>query len=311
MPPPGQDSHATADEDLHQAFALYLQEQQQRDYRLAHIGRVQTLLERWPAGTGVSHEKIEAVWDGPLLLPPSPDPALPYVLLMFVASLEGKVTLEEPAEVGGGETDGWLYGQAIRYTIDAVAGGRQTLCSTPPRLFTLFDPALVEARVNRLGKPRHPWQVVISGSGAVEANPFLLRVPEVPTIVITSEEGQARLGPVCAGRPNKHIVAVGPSARTLDLRRALEVLRSEFGIGQLVLIGGTGVATAFLEAGLVHELFLTRAPRLLGGQDRRTFLEGKGFPAAAAPVARLMTLKVGTVPWQDVLFQRWLLRPLP
>ena len=72
-----------------------------------------------------------------------------------------------------------------------------------------------------------------------------------------------------------------------------------------MLIGGTAVATAFLEAGLVHEVFLTQSPRLLGGGHRRTFFEGEGFPAERAPDAVLMSLKIGEPPWSDVLFQRW------
>jgi 5-amino-6-(5-phosphoribosylamino)uracil reductase len=252
---------------------------------------------------------VEAVWDGPLALPPSPDPALPYVLLMFVASLDGKVTLENPADVGGGETDWWMYGQGVRYAMDAVMGGRETMCSEPRRVFSLYDPELVRSRVAELGKPRHPLQVVVTGSGEIDPDrDYLLAVPEVPAVVLTSEPGKARLGPACAGRPGKHVLAVGPSPQALDLRRALQLLRADFGVERLQLIGGTAVATAFLEAGLVHELFLTQAPRLLGDRRLQTFFEGTGFPPATAPRAELMSVKVGTPPRADVLFQRWLLR---
>ena len=74
---------------------------------------------------------------------------------------------------------------------------------------------------------------------------------------------------------------------------------------RLQLVGGT----AFLKAGLVHELFLTQAPRLLGGRGRDTLFEGTGFPAAGAARAELKSLKVGTPPHADVLFQRRGLRP--
>jgi riboflavin biosynthesis pyrimidine reductase len=136
-------------------------------------------------------------------------------------------------------------------------------------------------------------------------------VPEVPTVILTSEAGKARLGPACAGRPSKHILAIGRSPRALDLRGALERLRSDFGVERLQLIGGAAVATAFLEAGLVHELFLTQAPRLLGSRKRRTFFEGSGFPISQAPRAELRSLKAGRPPQEDVLFQRWYLWPLP
>jgi riboflavin biosynthesis pyrimidine reductase len=74
-------------------------------------------------------------------------------------------------------------------------------------------------------------------------------------------------------------------------------------------VGETAVAKAFLEAGLVHELFLTQAPQLLGGRGLRTFFEDTSFPAAGATRAELRSVKVGTPPHADVLFQRWRLRP--
>jgi riboflavin biosynthesis pyrimidine reductase len=291
-------------------YQAYVEAQGRLDYSLARVGGVRTLIDRWDDAPAVTHPKVVAVWDGPFALPASPDPALPYVLLMFVASLDGKVTLEDPADLGGGPADWWLYSQGVRYALDAVAGGRETMCSEPRRLFSLFDPELVRSREAELGKPRHPLQVVVSGSGAIDPDrDYLLAAPEVPTVVLTSEAGKARLGPAVAGRPGKHVVAVGPSPRALDLRRAMELLRADFGVERLQLVGGTAVATAFLEAGLVHELFLTQAPRLLGGRGRQTFFEGAGFPAAAATRAELKSLKVGTPSHADALFQRWHLRP--
>jgi riboflavin biosynthesis pyrimidine reductase len=292
------------------AYQAYAERQANLDYSLDRIGQVRTLLDCWGDAPVLRHPKLMAVWDGSLALPASPDPALPYALLMFVASLDGKVTLDDPADIGAGPADGWLYGQGIHYAMDAVAGGRETMCSPPQRIFSVFDPELVRSRLAELGRPRHPLQVVISGSGAIDpARDYVLAVPEVPAVVVTSAQGKARLGPGCAGRPGKHILAVGPSARALDLRQALERLRSDFGVGRLQLVGGAAVATAFLEAGLVHELFLTRAPRLLGGQGRRTFFEGDGFSPARAPRAELVSLKLGIGSQNNALFERWRLRP--
>jgi riboflavin biosynthesis pyrimidine reductase len=193
--------------------------------------------------------------------------------------------------------------------MDAVVGGRQTMCSAPRRILSIFDPDLVHSRLTELGKPRHPLQVVVSGSGALDPErDYPLAVTEVPAVVVTSEAGKARLGPACAGRPGMHILAVGPSPGALDLRRALECLRADFGVERLQLVGGAKLATSFLEASLVHELFLTQAPRLLGGRNLRTFFEGSGFPAARAPRAELKSLKLGTRPQDNVVFERWRLR---
>src|SRR5207248_7950538 len=149
------------------------------------------------------------------------------------------------------------------------AAGRETMCAPPRRLLSFYDPELVKARSKEPARPRHPLQVVVSGSGELDPDrDFLLAVPDVPAAVITSGPGKSRLARRLGGRANKHLIAAGRSARRLDLRGALRVLRAEPGVERLVLVRGTAVATAFLQAGLVHELFLTRAPRLLGGRHR-------------------------------------------
>jgi riboflavin biosynthesis pyrimidine reductase len=290
------------------AFAAYERRQRALDYSPAHVGRVRTLLDRAPRAP--CHPRIESVWDGPLAFPPPPDPRLPYVVLAYVCPLDGKASVDDPGLIGGGTTDWWLYSQALRFLADAVAAGRETMCAPPRRLLSFYDPDLVRARSEEPARHRHPLQVVVSGSGELDPDrDFFLAVPDVPAAVITSRPAKARLARRLAGRANKHLIAAGRDPRRLDLRGALCVLRAGLGVGRLVLVGGTALATAFLQAGLVHELFLTRAPRLLGGRRRQTFFEGEGFPPRSAPAARLMSLKVGAPPWQDVLFQRWALSP--
>jgi diaminohydroxyphosphoribosylaminopyrimidine deaminase/5-amino-6-(5-phosphoribosylamino)uracil reductase len=47
-------------------------------------------------------------------------------------------------------------------------------------------------------------------------------------------------------------------------------------VAGLLVEGGSEVASAFLEAGLVDKLFLTLSPRLCGGRQAPSFYEGRG-----------------------------------
>lgn len=280
-------------EEVVAAYRRYEERQTQRDYSVEHIGRVRTLLEREHRRPPAVHPKVETVWDGPLFFDSSPDPLRPYVFLMFVRDLAGKVTFEKPGDIGGGETDWWMYREAVRLEMDAVGGGAGTLRGSGIT-FSLYDPELTTFRTDVLKKPRHPVQVVITGSGRLDAErEYLLAVPEFTTVVLTSVSGATRLGPALRGRPRMHLLPIGAEERTLDFARGFQALRKDFDVERMLVVGGTEVATALLEARLVDELFLTQSPRLLGGAERKTLFEGHGFTPEAAPTTRLTTVKVG------------------
>lgn len=265
-----------------------------RDYSLQHIGRVRTLLEAIPRRPATKvNGKVRRVWGGPLSFAGSPDLQRPYVVLMFVRDLAGKVTFENPQDVGAGETDWWLYREGIRLEMDAVGGGATTLRGSGIT-FSLYDPELVRFRTSVLEKPRHPVQVIFSGSGRLDADgEYVLAVPEFTTVVVTSAPGAQRIGPALLGRENKHVMTAGPDEQHVNLVAGLRELRTQFGVERMLVVGGAHVATALLEARLVDELFLTDAPRLLGGQAHRTFYEGRPFTPETAPRARLTTVKIG------------------
>jgi riboflavin biosynthesis pyrimidine reductase len=61
----------------------------------------------------------------------------------------------------------------------------------------------------------------------------------------------------------------------------MERLRARYGVRSLLLEGGPTVLAAMTAAGLVHELFLTRASKLVGSADAPTILEG---PPLAEPL---------------------------
>lgn len=63
-----------------------------------------------------------------------------------------------------------------------------------------------------------------------------------------------------------------------DLEQALRTLRRERGVGRLLVEGGPRLIGALIARGLLNELFLTVAPKLLGGgapaSDTRTIIDG-------------------------------------
>jgi 2,5-diamino-6-(ribosylamino)-4(3H)-pyrimidinone 5'-phosphate reductase len=92
------------------------------------------------------------------------------------------------------------------------------------------------------------------------------------------------LEPAAAGLPR--IVA---GEKAVDLGAALAALRTEYGVRWLLGEGGPTLNHRLLVAGLVDELFLTLAPKLVAG-SAPTIVTGEPFPEDAPVPLRLLTL---------------------
>jgi riboflavin biosynthesis pyrimidine reductase len=235
-------------------------------------------------------EELAAAYGGPLGFP------TPRLYANFVASVDGVVAI--PGELqsshliaAGSEGDRFVMG-LLRACADAVLIGAGTLHGSPRTRWTAehaFAPAAqlyAELRRSR-GRPPQPTLAVLSGSGRIDRrHPGLAE----RTLVLTSEQGAARLGRGLP--PSAAIVPIG-GAPPLDVAVAVEALRA--GGHELILCeGGPSVFGALVEAGLVDELFLTLAPLLArrSGADRRLGLLETAEPLPGRTSGcRLLTLR--------------------
>jgi len=80
-------------------------------------------------------------------------------------------------------------------------------------------------------------------------------------------------------------------ASEVDVLRLIDWLSRERGCRTVLCEGGGVLAAAFFAARAVDELYLTIVPRVLGGKDAPTFVEGPGFDPNAIPAARIASLE--------------------
>jgi diaminohydroxyphosphoribosylaminopyrimidine deaminase/5-amino-6-(5-phosphoribosylamino)uracil reductase len=59
----------------------------------------------------------------------------------------------------------------------------------------------------------------------------------------------------------------------------------------VLLEGGPNLAWSAVEEGLVDRIVLYLSPKLLGGRDAPTVLEGRGF----APVGQALAIRIGSI----------------
>jgi hypothetical protein len=114
-----------------------------------------------------------------------PDSDRPAISLVFVQSRDGNTVADNPATLGGGDTDLHLIYQGLsRVDADAVLAGAAT-ARGERTVFTVFHPQIVALRA-ALGHPRHPAQLIVTDRADLPIERGLMfQVPELRVIIIT------------------------------------------------------------------------------------------------------------------------------
>jgi riboflavin biosynthesis pyrimidine reductase len=221
------------------------------------------------------------LYDGPFHVPTEGTiGAAPFVSLVFVQSKDGNTGTDNPDELGGGPLDKHLIYEGLsRVAVDAVLAGAKT-ADDENTFFSVWHPELVALR-RELGLPRHPAQIVVTGTGCI--NPDVSRVfnvPEVSVFVVAGPVGCRALERAIADRSWVHLVPMSGD----DLRRPLEYLNRAHGIRRISAVGGRMTASALLDQGLVQDVCLTTTDRH-AGQPNTPFYVGSR-PPRMTPIVR-------------------------
>jgi riboflavin biosynthesis pyrimidine reductase len=188
-----------------------------------------------------------------------------WLFANFVSTIDGVVSL--PGVPGSNrliaeasEADRFVMG-LLRACADVVLIGSGTLKGSPRAVWTP-DAAYPEAAAafvelrRRLGLSDRPAIGIVTSGMAFPANhPILERRP----LILTTEKGAARLGPLL---PGADVAAVSAGAR-VDLTAAVAALRVR-GYGRILSEGGPHLFGSLLAARLLDELFLTVSPIIAG-----------------------------------------------
>jgi diaminohydroxyphosphoribosylaminopyrimidine deaminase/5-amino-6-(5-phosphoribosylamino)uracil reductase len=203
---------------------------------------------------------------------------LPFVVWKSAASLDGKVAARDGSSR-------WITGEQARVDVhrlrawsDAIVVGAGTALADDPSL-TVRLPGY---------QGRAPLRVLVDARGRVPATGDLFD-GEAPTLVATTElvpherrdEWAASGAEVVELEREGEGVALGELAAHLGKRDVQGVL----------LEGGPTLAWAAVEAGIVDEVVVYLAPRLVGGVEAPGVLGGRGV----APIASAMPLRFRSV----------------
>ncbi len=187
----------------------------------------------------------------------------PYVIVGMIESIDGQTAASGRSRALGGPADKTVF-DALRGIADAIVVGAGTVKAENYGQAVLGRD-VVERRL-AAGRAPAPTICVVTGRLSLDfdARLFTERGPR-PVVITSRSAAPKRL--LEAHRCARVIESGEPR---VDLRGALRVMRGD-GTELIVCEGGPSLNAAMLEAGLVDEIAVTIAPRVVGGDSNHLF----------------------------------------
>jgi len=183
----------------------------------------------------------------------------------------------------------------IRSSADAILVGAGNLRADNPKLALSQE----ERIRRRAAGEREPYRIVVTRRGDGISPDRKMFDPKLggDSVIIHSDsmstETREKLGEVAT------LVSMGDLS--VDIGRMLGWIGEELGVRTLLCEGGGMLVGHLFAARAVDELYITLVPRILGGSDAPTLVEGRGFLPDDIPDARLAVVdRVG-----DELYLRY------
>ncbi len=195
---------------------------------------------------------------------------LPFVVMKYAMTMDGKIAAYT------GESK-WITGDAARnhvqqqrHRYSAIMAGVGTVLADDPQLTCRLEGGKNPVRIICDSKLRTPFTSRVVAT----AN-------DVPTILATCcADGERRLEYEKAGC---RVLVVGEKDGHVDLQELMHRLGQE-NIDSVLLEGGGTLNWSALESGVVQKVMTYIAPKLFGGRDAKTPVEGEGFPSPSEAV---------------------------
>jgi len=188
---------------------------------------------------------------------PAPPDDRPYVVINMVMSVDGKTVVEGTEQGLGSPVDQRLM-RELRVHADIVLNGAETL-RVSGSSSRLGDPILETIRAAR-GREGLPIAATITASANLPLDRIFFTAPDFDAVVY-----------VARGAPADRVRALRATGRQVVLLPK----RNDLAASLLLCEGGPTLNAALFAIDAVDELFITIGPRIVGGRDTLTPVEGE------------------------------------
>ncbi|GMW00612.1 MAG: riboflavin biosynthesis protein RibD [Candidatus Hydrogenedentota bacterium] len=212
---------------------------------------------------------------------------MPFVISKVGMSLDGKIATRTGDSRWVTSDEARHRVHTLRNEVDAILVGSRTVMLDDPTLTTRLPE----------GKIKDPVRVILDADEYLDTERRVFHTPsDAPTIVAVPDDrtfdGAAE------------VIRIPTSSGKLDLRLLMQELGKREIVSVLIEGGGTTHASAF-EASIVDKVMFFVAPKIIGGRDAVTAVEGEGV-SRMADVIRLERMTVEPV-GPDLLIEAYVM----
>ena len=194
----------------------------------------------------------------------------PYVVMKYAMTMDGKIAAYT------GESK-WVTGEAARIHVQeqrlkytGIMVGVGTVLADDPMLTC------------RLENSRNPVRIICDSHLRTPLTSKIVRTAKtIPTILASSSKDQQKIKNY--EEMGCQVLYVPEKNGHIDLNRLMEILGATK-IDSILLEGGGSLNWSALESGIVQKVQTYIAPKLFGGEEAKTPVEGKGFPDPVSAV---------------------------
>lgn len=195
----------------------------------------------------------------------------PYIICHMVASVDGRIDCSMVDKISGDE----YYTALEKLDCPTLLEGRVTMehYSAAKEPFTATDPTPAGSTSIHKAVDSDAYMVAVDTHGRLRWNSP--DIDGIPLICIVSEQVPEEY---LATLRSQGISWICIGKEAIDLPGAMELLRSEFGVERMAVLGGGHINGGFLEAGLIDEVSLLLAPGIDGRKGQTAVFDGIDNP---------------------------------
>ena len=193
---------------------------------------------------------------------------LPFVTLKFASSLDGKIATSSGESQWISCLESRKFAHHLRDINDAVLVGIGTVLADNPSLTT------------RLVEGKNPVRVIVDSNARIPLNAKVLTDKSARTIVATTSNAPNEK---ISELKNLGVEIIFAGKERVDLKILMEKL-AEREITSVLVEGGGTIHFSMLKNGLVDKILAFIAPKIIGGAQTLTAVEGIGFEKLAEAV---------------------------
>ena len=154
----------------------------------------------------------------------------------------------------------------LRDSVDGIIVGISTVLADNPRLTIRLG--------RKQPKEKHLTRIIIDSMGRIPLDSQILRTAsKIRTIVAVTKLAHMNVRRKIK-KTGAIIIVAGTD--TVDLKRVLWTIQ-KMGIKKILVEGGGEINWSLFSLGIVNELIVTIAPKIVGGRQATTLVEGEGY----------------------------------